>query len=133
MNGFDQPEIEAIIAAAKRHGLTCVEVQEEGRSVRIELGDVCGGPPPAAETPASERNSETIVRSGLVGVFRLATPEPIEGADVEPETVMGVIEALGLPNKITASVKGRLAAMLVSDGQPVEYGQPLARIEVTES
>ncbi|MCH8273829.1 MAG: biotin/lipoyl-binding protein [Armatimonadetes bacterium] len=133
MNGFEQPEIEAIIAAAKRHGLTRVEVQEEGRCLRIELAGVCGEPPHAAETPAWERNSETIVRSGLVGVFRLPTPEPVEGADLEPDTVMGVIEALGLPNEVTAGVKGRLAAMLVTDGQPVEYGQPLARIEVTES
>jgi biotin carboxyl carrier protein len=47
------------------------------------------------------------------------------GAQVEPDTVVCIIEAMKLMNEIQAEISGEIAKIYVENGQPVEYGQPL--------
>lgn len=74
------------------------------------------------------------VRSPLVGIFR-ATMKPggkllaTADATVRQGQIVGAIEALNVLNEVEASVAGRVTELVVHDGQPVEYGQPLMRIE----
>lgn len=83
-------------------------------------------PPPAPEGPE--------VKSPMIGTFyRRPSPDAdsfVEvGSVVEPDTVVCIIEAMKVMNEIKAEVKGTIAEALLEDGQPVEYGQALFRIE----
>jgi len=51
------------------------------------------------------------------------------GAVVEPDTVVCIVEAMKVMNEIKAEAKGTIAEVLVEDGEPVEYGKPLFRID----
>ena len=64
--------------------------------------------------------------SQFVGYFR---PSVDIGEAVSKNMVVGVVESLGLPNDVVAPAAGRLASFLVSDGDAVEYGTVVARIE----
>lgn len=83
-----------------------------------------------AETAASEDQDLYIIPSPIVGTFyRSASPtsEPFIkiGSNVEPETVVCIIEAMKLMNEIQAETTGEVTKIYVENGQPVEYGQPL--------
>lgn len=70
------------------------------------------------------------VRAPLVGFFQ-SRPKPIQVGDtVRQGEVMCLIKAMGLMNEVQSPVDGRVVEMLVEDGDPVEYGQLLYRVEV---
>jgi acetyl-CoA carboxylase biotin carboxyl carrier protein len=71
-----------------------------------------------------------VITSPLVGVFYRApsvTDEPFVkvGSQVEPDTVVCIIESMKLMNEIQAEADGTVAEIYVENGYPVEYGQPL--------
>ncbi|HZO89497.1 MAG TPA: acetyl-CoA carboxylase biotin carboxyl carrier protein subunit [Chthonomonadaceae bacterium] len=68
------------------------------------------------------------ITAPLVGVFRHLKPLVGMGMRVSPGQVVGVIEAMKLINEIEADVEGVIVDVLVEDGQPVEYGQPLFQV-----
>jgi len=86
--------------------------------------------PPAAEAPAPEAARGNVVKSPMVGTF-YRSPSPgakafIElGQSVKPGDTLCIIEAMKLLNEIEAEVAGEVREILVENGQPVEYGQPL--------
>jgi len=51
------------------------------------------------------------------------------GDAVGPETTVCIIEAMKVFNEIPAEVSGKIVAMLVENGDPVEYGQPLFKVD----
>jgi len=74
------------------------------------------------------------LRCHLCGaVFTAAAPEAAPyveiGTNVRPDSIVGRIDALGRTSTVAAGLAGRMIAILVADGQTVEYGQPLATIE----
>ncbi|MCD6671750.1 MAG: acetyl-CoA carboxylase biotin carboxyl carrier protein [Burkholderiaceae bacterium] len=86
-------------------------------------------PPPAPETPSGH-----LVRSPMVGTFyRSAQPgsEPFVsvGSEVAEGETLCIIEAMKLMNEIEADRSGTIKAVLVDNGSPVEFGQPLFVIE----
>jgi acetyl-CoA carboxylase biotin carboxyl carrier protein len=90
-------------------------------------------PPGPPADPGSAAN-ETLVRAPIVGTFyRAPSPDsdPFvkEGATVGPEDTLCIIEAMKLMNEIKAETSGRVKQILVENGQPVEYDQPLFVIE----
>lgn len=126
--------------------LTEIEVEDGGRRVRVVRAPapVHAGPAayaPAATVaapaapPAAEAAPETplgdAVRSPMVGTVYLA-PEPgaepfvREGETVTEGQTILLVEAMKVMNPITAPRGGRIARLLVSNEQPVEYDQPLA-------
>ena len=68
------------------------------------------------------------VKAGLVGLFRASRPPLAVGDSVREGQVVGQIEAMRLMNECFAPQAGSVVAILVEDGQPVEYGQPLFQI-----
>jgi acetyl-CoA carboxylase biotin carboxyl carrier protein len=87
---------------------------------------------PAAEPSATEETFGTkpdIVTSDLVGVLRFSRPQVNEGHRLESDRELAFVEALGIRNPVRSRGPGRIAAVYVTDGQPVEYGQPLFAIE----
>lgn len=87
--------------------------------------------------PAAEPADLYTVKSPMVGVFyRAAGPGQPPYVDVGSAVVEGdticIIEAMKLMNEITAEVDGIVEEILVDDGTPVEYGQPLFTIRIVE-
>ena len=81
-----------------------------------------------------EEEKGTIIKSPLVGTFyAAASPEDEalakEGDPIATGQVLGIIEAMKLMNEIESDFSGTVVKCLVKDGEMVEYGQPLFRIQ----
>lgn len=84
-------------------------------------------PPPVAAPPEAE------IKSPMIGTFyRAPSPDAAPyvevGSPVEPDTVVCIIEAMKVMNEIKAEAKGVITQVLVENGKPVEFGQPLFKI-----
>jgi len=90
-------------------------------------------PTTPAEAPETIPHGQPIT-SPMVGTF-YGSPSPKdppyvqEGDTIQPGDRVGIVEAMKMMNEIEAEIGGRVARMLVKNGQPVEYGQPLMIIE----
>ena len=93
-------------------------------------------PSPAIEAPAAPepKGGGNDVKSPMVGTFYSA-PEPgakpyvSVGSRVSKGQILCIIEAMKIMNEIESEVAGVVTEVLASDAQPVEYGQPLFRID----
>ena len=87
-----------------------------------------------AEEAASEDQGLYLIKSPIVGTF-YRSPSPTAdsfvriGSQVEPATVVCIIEAMKLMNEIQAETTGEVVKIYVENGQAVEYGQPLFGIK----
>ena len=135
-----------VVELATRHNLVELEVESSGMRIRVVREHPAVGPAmPVASAPApgaAERSALAEVAAGtlvtveapMVGTFyRAPAPDSApfvnEGDVVKEGHVLCIIEAMKLMNEIEAKVPGRLAKILVENGQPVEYGQPLFLVE----
>lgn len=92
-----------------------------------------GGPPAGLPVPMAEAAAASglvTVEAPMVGTFYRAPspgadPYVQEGDVVKEGQILCIIEAMKLMNEIEARVAGRVVKILVENGQPVEYGQPL--------
>jgi len=93
--------------------------------------------PAAASTSApSSGASETDIKSPMIGTFyRSPSPESgsyVEvGSEVNPDTVVCIIEAMKVMNEIKAEAKGIITQILVENAKPVEFGQAMFKIRPT--
>jgi acetyl-CoA carboxylase biotin carboxyl carrier protein len=91
-------------------------------------------PAPAPAEPAFEIGGALTINSPMVGTY-YTSPAPNEppfvqeGEEVHPGMVVGIVEAMKMMNEIESDVAGRVLRVLVQNGQPVEYGQPLFVVE----
>ncbi len=84
----------------------------------------------AAPRAAHDGRAETfVVTSPIVGIFRRAAggadPPAEEGATIEAGHAVGAVEAMRMLSRVQTERTGVVQEILVRDGQPVEYGQPL--------
>ncbi|GEK58015.1 acetyl-CoA carboxylase, biotin carboxyl carrier protein [Marinococcus halophilus] len=90
----------------------------------------------SAPEGSEEKNNESNyheITSPMVGTFyRSPSPEAgayvEKGATIKPNTIVCIVEAMKLMNELEAEVSGEIAEILVEDGELVEYGQPLFRV-----
>ena len=109
----------------------------EKLSAGASVQSVPTGPPhpgAQAEEAASEDQDLHIITSPIIGTFyRSASPTAESfvriGSNVEPDTVVCIIEAMKLMNEIQAETTGEVVKIYVENGQAVEYGQPLFGIK----
>jgi len=98
--------------------------------VGVPAAPAVGGPQAAPTPAASEEANLYIVKSPMVGTF-YGAPSPgappfvSPGASVKEGQVLCIIEAMKLMNEIEADASGEITKIFVSNGSPVEYGQPL--------
>jgi acetyl-CoA carboxylase biotin carboxyl carrier protein len=90
------------------------------------------GAPTIAGGPATS-SGEQEIKSPMIGTFyRSPSPEAgpyVEvGTEVNPETVVCIIEAMKVMNEIKAEARGIITQVLVENAKPVEFGQPLFKI-----
>lgn len=88
------------------------------------------------QQPKEEKNSKTKeIKSPIVGTFYRAPGPDADpyvkiGDTVSTGTVLCIIEAMKLMNEIESDITGKIVKILVENGKPVEYNQPLMLIEV---
>src|SRR5262245_51384465 len=90
-------------------------------------------PPTPTIAPASSGASDMEVKSPMIGTFyRSPSPEAAPyvelGTEVNPDTVVCIIEAMKVMNEIKAEAKGVITQVLVENAKPVEFGQPLFKL-----
>jgi acetyl-CoA carboxylase biotin carboxyl carrier protein len=133
-------------------GLTEIEVEHGDRKIRVArkaaqqavayhqpaatvAAPVAAAPVAQAEAPvAAPAVSANAVKSPMVGTVYLAadpeaTPFVSVGATVKAGDTLLIVEAMKVMNPILAPAAGTVKAVLVENGQPVEYDQPLVVIE----
>ena len=139
-----------MINLMQEHGLTELEIEKNGFKVRLKKGPSGaivqeelsaasrviqeGKAPHAIAAQAIEEAGVTVVRSPMVGTFYTAPapdaePYVTRGKDVKQGDVLCIIEAMKLMNEIKTEVSGRVVDVLVENGQPVEFDQPLFKIQ----
>ncbi len=155
---FDVRKIRRLVELMKEHDLTEIDLHQG--EVRIQLRragtgmpsqlppapapqaslPVAGPPAPESEaSPPAERQPANIalIKSPMVGTF-YAAPDPDSpafvkvGDHVGPETTICIVEAMKVFNQIPAEVSGRIVAVLAENGAPVEFGQPLFKVDTRE-
>jgi len=129
-----------------------IEIEEEGKKIRIVRHTNSGIPlsvPPPGTTPVAHAPQFSPapdnlpvapsaklheIKSPIVGTFYRApapdaSPFVQVGSVIEPGNVLCIIEAMKLMNEIEADVSGKIAKIMVENGQPVEYDQTLFLVE----
>ena len=86
-----------------------------------------------AAPPVPVSTGEIEVKSPMIGTFyRAPSPEAgtyVEvGSEINPDSVVCIIEAMKVMNEIKAEVKGIVTQVLVENAKPVEFGQPLFKV-----
>ncbi|SMO51168.1 acetyl-CoA carboxylase biotin carboxyl carrier protein [Balnearium lithotrophicum] len=136
-------KVKNLLKSLENTSLEEVEIETEGIKIKAkfkrEITVQTVKPSPVkeeVEVPQEEELEENyyVVESPMVGTFyRAPSPgaEPFvkEGDYVEKGQVLCIIEALKVMNEIESEVSGIVKKVLVENGQPVEYGQPLFYIE----
>ena len=110
-----------------RDGETEIEIRRAPRAAAVASVEPSPERPAAGDGAAGTR-AETIA-SDVVGIVRFHRPPPAEGAELDGDRELAYVDALGVRNPVRSRGRGRISAVLVTDGQPVEYGQPLFAIE----
>jgi acetyl-CoA carboxylase biotin carboxyl carrier protein len=150
-HGVDLAEVKRLLAFMQENGLEEFEYERGG--VHIRLKKASGVPVPAtalaspsveaaapvASDPASPRDQGKpspavaevhLIKSPIVGTYYSAPSPEAEpfvtvGSRVESGQVLCIIEAMKLMNEIESDVAGEVVQILVENGHPVEYGEPL--------
>lgn len=138
--------VEALLQLAKRFQLSELEWEEEGLRVLIRRDATPVGVEGVAwSSPASESGAENDVRSDLIalcapmtGVFYRAPspdapPYVEEGDIVEEGQIICLIEAMKVFNEVPAEHSGRVVEICADNGQLVEQGKALFRLEPQEA
>jgi oxaloacetate decarboxylase alpha subunit len=130
-----QEHTAALVRLIEDTSVTEILFEDAGARIHIrrELPAVSEPPAtaPAVEEPLLEPAADPAlhtVTAPVVGKFRLATgmENPLQpGHRIEVDDQLGLIESMRVPHEIHAGVAGVVVEVLVQDGQPVEYGQPL--------
>ena len=134
---MDEANIRKYARLMRELELTGLEITEGSTVVRLERGGAPAATPaqviPLPEQKAAEPKGE-VIRSPMVGVFYAApaenaAPYVAVGDRVKQGDTLCIIEAMKLMNEITAEKDGIIAEVCAGNGQVVEYGTPLFRLE----
>jgi acetyl-CoA carboxylase biotin carboxyl carrier protein len=143
-------DIRALIALMRENGLIELEVEDKKGKIRLVRTAAFSEPVPrpAQNRQASARTSapgpgsqlveladnQALIKSPMVGTFYRspspdAPPFVQEGDMVQKGQPLCIVEAMKMMNEIESDVAGRVVRIMVENGQPVEYEQPLIVIE----
>jgi acetyl-CoA carboxylase biotin carboxyl carrier protein len=148
---MDLRKLKKLIDLVEESGIMELEVTEGEEKVRIAKSSPQGAPqvyatqvgapamqpaavPVPAATEAAAEQAGHMVKAPMVGTFyRASAPGAKAFVDIGQKVAIGdtlcVIEAMKLMNEIESDCAGTVTAILVENGQPVEYGEPLFIIE----
>lgn len=155
---MDLKDIKAIIDLMKKNSVSEFELEKQEFKIRLKRGmggnivtgeeggqQVIAYAPmpaalpavapaaPAAAAPAAPVSTDADIKSPMIGTFyRSPSPDSASyvevGAEVGPDTVVCIIEAMKVMNEIKAEARGVITQILIENAKPVEFGQPLFKI-----
>ena len=148
---FDVKRIRRLVELMNEHELSEIDLRQADQRIRLRKGGeplVMPGParapePAAASSapaqappaqPVADAAHIAVIRSPMVGTFYSA-PSPDAPAFVKvgdavgPQSTVCVIEAMKVFNEIPAEVAGRIVGVLVENGEPVEFGHALFKVD----
>ena len=157
---MNKKEIEGLVELMEEHGLVEMELEKDGLKIKLRKGPAGAAPifvageakgeavlqrqpfvqapqKAATETATAKAKKEIEVKSPMVGTFyRAPSPDAPPYADTGSQIKVGevicIIEAMKLMNEIKSEIKGKVVQVLVENGEPVEFGQPLFLVEPEE-
>jgi len=154
---LDIRKVKKLIELLEESGIAEIEIKEGEEAVRISRmptgvhamhapamiqapvaaavasAPVAAAPAVAAAAPA-RRASEHVVAAPMVGTFYAAASPGAKafveiGSEVKEGQVLCIIEAMKMMNQIESDKAGKITAIMATNGDPVEFGQPLFVIE----
>lgn len=149
---FDVKKVRQLIELMQEHDLSELDLKQADNRVRIRRGgEVVAYSAPAAALPAARPAAAApaepakgadsaaearmlVIKSPMVGTFyRASGPDAAPfvkvGDRIGPEKTVCIVEAMKVFNEIPAGVSGQVVAILVENGAPVEFGQPLIKVD----
>ncbi len=156
---FDVRKIRRLVELMKEHDLNEIDLRQDDMRIQLRRGIAADGgvypqvttqaPQPAAPAaalpaaaapaaqskPAAAPDDEyAVITSPMVGTFYSASdPEAAPfvkvGDHVGPETTVCIVEAMKVFNEIPAEVSGKIVTVLGKNGEPIEFGQPLFKVD----
>src|SRR6188508_2147167 len=142
---MDIRKVKKLIELLEESGIAEIEIKEGEEAVRISRmptgGVITHAAPAMMQAPAAvaaaapaRRSNEHVVAAPMVGTF-YGAPTPgakpfVEiGSEVKEGQVLCIIEAMKMMNQIESDKAGKITAIMATNGDPVEFGQPLFVIE----
>jgi acetyl-CoA carboxylase biotin carboxyl carrier protein len=148
---FDVRRVRRFVELMKEHDLSEIDIREGDVRIRLRRGGsepiISTSSPRAAAAPTAAPPAEpakvdeshvTLIKSPLVGSFYVA-PNPDSppfvkvGDHVGPETTVCIVEAMKQMNQVKAETSGKITAVLVENGEPVEFNRPLFKVDTRVS
>lgn len=155
---FDVRKVRRLVELMNEHDLAEIDLRQADQRIRlrkgVELPSLLVGPPavpavgpvgstapapaPVSATPAGESPAETtntiLIKSPMVGTFYTSSSPDVEpfvkvGDHVNQDTTVCIVEAMKVFNEIPAECSGQIVAFLVDNGDPVEFGQALFKVD----
>lgn len=152
---FDVRKVRRLVELMNDHDLSEIDLRQSDQRIRIRKGQdappvVYSSPPPQAVAapaapvaaasgaapppPPAEAANLHVIKSPMVGTYYSASkpeqpPFVKVGDPVSSDTVVCILEAMKVFNEIPAECNGQIAAILVENGDPVEFGQPLFKVD----
>jgi acetyl-CoA carboxylase biotin carboxyl carrier protein len=136
---LNDDDVREILRLIDESELDELRIDTDGLSLHVLRGGTVSEPEPEsphaaapAQPPPVEGHS---IDAPTIGVFYRA-PGPGEppfvevGTRVKPDTIVCIIEVMKMMNSVTAGIAGTIAEIHVENAAPVEYGQPLFRVEL---
>ncbi len=147
---MDIRKVKKLIELLEESGIAEIEIHEGEESVRISRGGSAPLPQTVVNVPSVDASSSLktqlstnensssddysdegeVITAPMVGIF-YSSPSPDQppfvnkGQNIKTGDVLCIIEAMKIMNQIEADIDGKLVRILVENGDPVEYGQPL--------
>jgi acetyl-CoA carboxylase biotin carboxyl carrier protein len=157
---FDVRKIRRLVELMNDHDLSEMDIRQGDMRIQLRRGGqpvvtattarpaYDPAPPPApavAAGPGASAPAENVqaaehmalITSPMVGTF-YAAPDPDSqpyvqvGDSVGPETTVCIVEAMKVFNEIQAEVSGKVVGVLVENGEPVEFGQPMFKVDTRQ-
>jgi len=148
---LDLRKLKKLIELVEESGISELEITEGEEKVRINRGATTNQPqisqltthpefhqpsPASVGTPSADNKTEIegkIINSPMVGTFYTSSKPGAEpfvkvGSKIKTGDILCIIEAMKLLNEIQSDYDGEIVEVLVENAEPVEFGQPLFRI-----
>lgn len=156
---FDVRKIRRLVELMNDHDLAEIDLRQADQRIRLRRGgelhsasmipavhlppsgmsppDPARATHPAGSAPsATHEASVTLIKCPMVGTLYTAPSPDAEpfvklGDYVSPNSTVCIVEAMKVFNEIPAECSGKIVAVLVENGEPVEYGQPLFKVDTS--
>ena len=146
-------DLQKVLQLVEKFNLTEFGLEEKDLKLSVKRGSLpvvpalptvpVSTPTVAASAPSgtsvgtkTEEKNVFIIKAPMVGAFYVAPSPESEpyvkvGSAVRPETTVCILEAMKVMNEVSAECSGEILEVLVKNGAPVEYGQPLFKVRTS--